>query len=665
AQALDSGETLLVEAPAGTGKSLAYLVPALAFARANHTPVAISTSTKGLQEQLAAKDLPDARLALGLRPDEAATAVLKGRGNYLCLALLAQEMEQPNLPPEEVPFLVRLLVWLESTTRGDMGELALGQEEPGWWAALSAGAEDHASCPYQREGTCFVARARREAQGALLIITNHALLLADSVREGGALAHVKHLIIDEAHQLEREATEQYGRRATQREVEELFVTLGAGTGRPRLLAGALARAAAAGAGARLEGMAQRGADVGTAAATGLLHAREFYQRVGDLAARHREGLAEAELRCRFTAALRESQEWQPVGQAWEELDLSLAEVSRALGSLRDAVEGAAGPAAVHEVDDHLRRLRDLRARLEMAVAESGSQGIAWVSRPAEGRYGLSLHWAPLSTASLLRSGLFQGREAVILTSATLAAAGSFGYVRDRLGLEKAGELLLDSPFDYPSAAAVFVPSNMPEPDAPGYARAVERALAGLAPVAGGGLLALFTSNSALRQAYMALRPALQAQGIPVVAQGIDGPAARLAEVLRRQPRTVLLGTGTFWEGVDLAGAALRLLVIVRLPFAVPNDPVVAARSETYVDPFTQFTLPETLLRFRQGAGRLIRSGHDQGAIVILDARVLTRGYGAAFLEALPPTSLSTPSLAELPREVGAWLQGGARAPQGK
>lgn len=662
AQALEGGETLLVEAPPGTGKSLAYLVPALLFARANQTPVAIATSTKGLQEQLATKDLPDARRALGLGPEETPVAVLKGRGNYLCFARLAAQLERPDLSADDLPFLARILVWLETTRKGDIGEIILNPEESTRWSALSAsvGDADLFACRYQREGTCFLARARREAQGAYLIVTNHALLLADSARDGGVLSHVKHLIIDEAHHLEDEATSQYGRRVTQREIDDLLSILGASTGRPRFLPGALARTAASGASARAEAVAQRGAAVGAGAASALQRSRDLYQRLNGLLARQGNGLPDAEVRLRLTSSLRSGREWQPITESWKETDLALAETARALGSLRDGLEDANGPDA-RECDELGRRLSEARARLETAVAQPGPEGITWTTRAPDGREGVVLHWAPLSAGSLLRSGLFNGREAVVLASATLTTAGSFGYVRERLGLDEAGELRLDSPFDYKSAAAVFVPSDMPDPDASGYGRAVERVITGLAPHAGGGVLALFTSHAALRQAYAAVKGSLQAQGIAVVAQGIDGPPARLAEMLRRQPRTVLLGAATFWEGVDLASDALRLLIIARLPFAVPNDPITAARSETYPDPFRQYTLPETLLRFRQGLGRLIRSGRDQGAIVILDSRVLTRGYGASFLDALPPTTVATPSLAEMPQDVAAWFQGGREA----
>jgi DNA polymerase-3 subunit epsilon/ATP-dependent DNA helicase DinG len=661
-EALDDGKRLMVEAPPGTGKSLAYLAPALAFAHANHAPVAVATSTRGLQEQLANKDLPNAMRALGLDYGAVPVAVLKGRGNYLCLSRLAVALERPDLTPDEVGFLARLLVWLESTQRGDIGELSLNEQETVLWSALSASTgEEHATCSFQREGNCFLARSRREAQGAHLVITNHALLLADSAHDGGVLEHVKHLILDEAHNLEDEATDQYGRRVTQREVDDLLGALGATTGRPRLLTNALAQASAAGAPARVEEMARQGEAVAGSAAASLQRARALFSLLNRMFGRQKGDSGDnGESRVRLTRAVRQRQEWRPVSTAWEDLDAALSETGRALGKLHDLVEDVTSPDVAHALEDLNKRVGELRSKLELVVTPSGEGGIAWVDVQTDNRHGMTLQWAPLSVAPLLQSGLFHERESIVLTSATLTTAGSFAYLKRRLGLDDAEELLLDSPFDYANAAAVFAPRDMPGPDASGYGRAVEQTVAQLAMIADGGVLVLFTAYSALRQAYNYLKNALQERGITVLGQGTDGPPARLAEMMRTQPHTVVLGAASFWEGVDLAGDALKVLIIARLPFAVPNDPIVAARSETYVDAFNEFTLPVSLLRFRQGVGRLIRSSKDQGAIVLLDSRVVTRAYGAVFLQALPTGAYASPSLSDLPTEVANWLHGGMR-----
>jgi predicted DnaQ family exonuclease/DinG family helicase len=655
AQTMENGGTFLVEAPPGTGKSLAYLVPALAFGTANETSVVVSTSTRGLQEQLAVKDLPVALQVLGMDPSSTRIAVLKGRGNYLCYSRLAQELGRPDINGDQAAFFARILVWLETTARGDIGELGLFDAETQLWPVLSAGGdEEHASCEFQRQGVCFAARARKAAQDAALVITNHSLLLADSAREGAILGHAKHLILDEAHHLEREATAQFGRAVTARDTNDLLGALGARDGRPRIVASAMGEAVSTGASDRASEIASRGETVGTTARTALEAVRIFFGLVSVLATRE-AGQQEGDAVLRVTGATREAVEWTPIRDAWSEVQIGLSAVTRSFSTLIDGMEGVVQPYTFRSAEDLSRSLAEIRSTLEFVMDGSASDGIVWIKGTADQRGTIGIHWAPLSTAALLESGLFEGRDSVTLTSGTLTAGGNFQHIRTRLGIESTAELRLDSPFDHAAAVRSFIPEDMPPPDASNYRRAVEQAIAQIASVADGGVLVLFTSYSALRQAYNYLRPALEAQGISVLGQGVDGTPARLIEMQRANPKTVLLGAATFWEGVDLAGDALRVLIIPRLPFAVPTDPIVAARGETYADPFGEFTLPESLLRFRQGLGRLIRTGTDHGAIVVMDTRVLTRRYGQAFIGALPSDSVATPKLSHLSEAVADWL----------
>ena len=657
ARALSGGGTFLIEAPPGTGKTLAYLIPALEFARASQHPVVIATSTRGLQEQLANKDLPVALRALGVDAQELSVAVLKGRGNYLCLSRLAASTDRVDLSAEEAAFFTRILVWLESTERGDSGELSLSEPETVIWRSLSAGGDDeHGACAFQRQGVCFPARARGDAQAASLVITNHALVLADSARDMGVLAHVKHLVIDEAHHIEREATDQFGRRVTRRDLDDVVASLGGRDGQPRFMPTVLAQATLANP-QSVRQIRDQGEAIGRIAQGLPQQSRDLFGRLTAMVSKQAEATDFPTSTLRVTAAVRKGDQWGFVHDVWAELDAGLSEMIRAIGSLRSMIADAIRPYELRVIDDLSRRTTEVRIVLGLTISEPGSGGIVWVSGSPDSRSGVALDWAPLTTAPLLQASLFGDKETVVLTSGTLATGGDFRHVRTRLGVESAEELLLDSPFDVGSASAVFVPDDMPSPDSSSYRRAVEQCIAQLASMAEGGVLVLFTSYSALRQAYSFLRPALESQGVTVLGQGIDGPPARLADIQRRTPRSVILGASTFWEGVDLAGGALEILVIPRLPFAVPSDPIVAARSETYSDPFSEFTVPESLLRFRQGIGRLIRSGRDQGAIVLLDSRILTRSYGAKFIHALPSGTLNTPSLAHLPEAVINWLYG--------
>jgi len=257
--------------------------------------------------------------------------------------------------------------------------------------------------------------------------------------------------------------------------------------------------------------------------------------------------------------------------------------------------------------------------------------------------------------ALLRSNLFEQRDAVVLTSATLAADGSFRYVRDRLGLDDAREIVLGSPFNYREAALVYVVMDVPEPGRPGNTEGVAEALMALSVALGGRTLALFTSHGQLRAVYERLRGPFERHGLTLLGQGLDGSRARLLQTFKSTDRTVLLGTSSFWEGVDVVGEALSALVIAKLPFSVPSDPVFAARSETFDDPFREYALPQAILRFKQGFGRLIRSKSDRGVVAILDRRVRTKGYGAAFLRSLPPCRVVYGPLADLSRQAVAWL----------
>ncbi len=655
AETMANGGTLLLEAPPGTGKSLAYLVPGLAFGAANDTSVVVSTSTRGLQEQLATKDVPIALQILGMESSGSRVALLKGRGNYVCLSRLGQELRRPNMDADYAAFLTRVLVWLETTVRGDIGELRLSEAETAYWPIISAGGdEEHAGCDFQRQGVCYVARARKAAQDAILVITNHSLLLADGAREGTVLGHAKHLVLDEAHHLEREATAQFGRDVTKRETDDLLAALGAREGRPRLVPSAMGEAASTGASARSAEIATRGDTVGEAARAASERLQVLFGLAGPYVTRE-SGRPDGESVLRVTAATRGSAEWTPLLEAWGEVKTALAALARTFSTLIDTLDGAVQPYTFRTADDLSRRLAEIQNTLELVMDDPPSDGIAWMTTSTDSRNTAGMHWAPLNTGSLLKAGLFDGRDSIVLTSGTLATGENFQHVRTRLGIESAEELRLDSPFDHASAVSSFIPTDVPPPDAPSYQRAVEQSIAQIASVSDGGVLVLFTSYRALRQAYNYLKSELATQEISVLGQGIDGAPARLIEIQRANPKTVLLGAATFWEGVDLAGDALKVLVIPRLPFAVPTDPIVVARGETYEDPFGEFTLPESLLRFRQGLGRLIRSGKDNGAIVVLDARLLTRRYGETYIQALPGTNVSMPTLAGLSDAVADWL----------
>jgi DNA polymerase-3 subunit epsilon/ATP-dependent DNA helicase DinG len=276
--------------------------------------------------------------------------------------------------------------------------------------------------------------------------------------------------------------------------------------------------------------------------------------------------------------------------------------------------------------------------------------------------GLRLHAAPLDVGRLLQQQLFSQKDCVVLTSATAQVGGSFRYLRDRLGLEPSTfTLAVPSPFDYPSQALLCVPADVPDPADPAFAAVTHQALEAILQATGGQTLVLFTSHAALRAAYEHLCPRLRR--VTLLGQGLDGSRQHLLERFRTSPRTALLGTSSFWEGIDVVGEALSCLVIVKLPFSVPSDPVVAARSEQFADPFTEYALPQAVLRMKQGFGRLIRSRRDRGVVVVLDSRLWTKRYGSVFLRSLPPAEARRCAWRDLAPLVGTWLrQGGPAGP---
>ena len=661
-QALNQGQKLLLEAGTGTGKSLAYLIPAAAHAAANGSRVVVSTATINLQEQLAGKDIP-ALKALLPADGELRSCLLKGRSNYLCLRRFEALRASPALTDDEARIAARILIWLTRTETGDRSELRLSQGEEAAWRRLSAeGAECSAdNSPYVAEGTCFLQRARKQAEAAHLVVVNHALLLSDIAHGGRVLPPYEHLIIDEAHHLEGEATRQFGFSGGEREVSELLERSEAL--RTAVRAALRGTVAALGPGGRLVGIAEA---IAQAAAAAKPRAAELS---GQLAAfLKQQAAAEAggsQSQLLLNRAMRVQPDWSKVEVAWENLRLTLRNVLSLLEELSEALGDSADMGLLNldlvraEVGGLAQETKDLSDGLAAAIEAEDPKRVVWLE--LDRRDGSpAVASAPLRVDETLRERLYEGKRSVVLTGATLAVQGSFDYLRRRLGLDDAVELLLDSPFDYRRAALLLVPSDMPEPGWPDYTEALSRALVEIARAAGGRALALFTSHAALRTAYGLAKGPLQAEGIDVYAQGVDGSPRYLVQTLRSNSRAVVLGTSSFWEGVDIAGEALSLLIIARLPFNVPTEPVFAARSAEYDDPFAEYAVPQAALRFKQGFGRLIRSRSDRGVVAVLDRRIVSKSYGAAFLDSLPPCRVREAPLRDLAGLTAEWL----KAPSG-
>ena len=656
--ALNEGHRLLVEAGTGTGKSLAYLIPAACQALANGQRVVVSTATINLQEQLTGKDLPALRALLPDGGAELRTCQLKGRRNYLCLRRFAALRATPSLSDDEARIAARILIWLTQTETGDRAELRLSPAEEALWRRLCA---EEANCtadnsPFVVEGTCFLQRARRQAEASHIVVVNHALLLSDIATGGYVLPPYGHLVIDEAHHLEEEATRQFGFTSGEREVADLL-------GRCEGLAPAVQNAArgtvaALGSAAQLTGSVQT---LRLAAGHARPRLHDLAQQLMAFLRQHAIEAREQEPRLLINRDMRVQPDWPAVEIAWENLRLSLQAVvsllERLQAALSEATEMGMGnyEMLLAEVSALLQEGQALVAGLAAALEQDDPQRIVWLERD-RGDGSVVVAWAPLRVDETLRARLYADRSSVILTGATLTSRGSFDYLQERLGLEEAHTLALGSPFDFQRAALVLIPRDMPEPTWPDYLEALSRAIVDLARASEGRALVLFTSHATLRAAYALLREPLQRDGIEALAQGIDGSPRHLVRALQANPQIVALGTASLWEGIDIAGEALSLLIMARLPFTVPTEPIFAARSALYDDPFTQYALPQAVLRFRQGFGRLIRSKADRGVLVVLDRRIASKAYGVAFRESLPPCPVREAMLREMPTLIRQWLE---------
>jgi predicted DnaQ family exonuclease/DinG family helicase len=660
-ETLNGGGQLLIEAGTGTGKSLAYLLPAALRAVTASRRVVVSTATTTLQDQLHGQDLPLVQAGLGAHMPLRAT-VLKGRANYLCLRRWQTLLHAGDLSVADRMLLIKTLFWLPQTSTGDRAELHLSAAEEEAWSRLSAVTEacTPQRCSYHRIGVCFLARARRAAEESHIVIANHALLLSDVASRNRVLPDYDVLIVDEAHHLEDEATQQLGWRLGERELLNRLERLWAGPSAGAVAEGLGILAHASG-GLVEPGLKTTLEDAGHVAAELSATFRRFFEALARLLddPELRTGNAD-EQTLRITAAVRAGSAWQELEQLWAEGVEALKTVERALIELSAELQGlpnAPEPASdlASELSGHLDYWREVRHRLNRCVHQPDGGAVFWIS--GGGRYRTAwLNAAPLETASILRERLFAEPEASILVSATLAIGDSFEYVKRRLGLEDARAEALGSPFDYASAALLFVPNDVPDPTQPGYQAQLERAIVDVVSQLGGRTLVLFTSRAHLRTTYQALREPLLRARITLLAQGVDESSrTRLLDSFRRGSRVVLFGTNAFWEGIDVVGEALSCVMVTRLPFAVPSDPIYAARSEHFDDPFGQYAVPQAVLRLKQGVGRLIRSRVDRGAVVVLDRRLVTRFYGQVFVRSLPPCTMRQGPAHRAGSEVGVWV----------
>jgi len=629
---LADGGALVAEAGTGVGKSIAYIVPLLGAAAAGERGI-VSTHTLPLQDQLVRKDIPAVQAALGT---EVKVAVLKGRANYLCPRRW-QIFRGAVATREEARLLSKTLVWRSATETGDRAELNLMSGESELWSRISANDE---SCDQRRckrtPGGCYLQRAREAAAEAAIVVVNHALLLQDARMRGALLPQAENLVVDEAHRLEDVATDAFGlelseprlRRDLARASHSLAVT------------SALRDPARAQGAERIRAEVQRA----------LERTDELFVSLARLLA---TPAGPAEDRVRVTAGLRASDDrWLPVELAGERLADALA----GIGFGAESLAGLGGDEdELAELATAMADIAAARNTIDRGVHKPRDNDIVWVDRDNDG--ALVLHVAQTHLGGVLRRRLVDAHRSVVLTSATLAVAGSFEFAVDRFGIRDIADTIsVGSPFDHRRQALLVLPDDIALPGEERFAEDAARTIDGVARALGGRTLVLFTAHRTLRDVAARLG-ALEQEGLAVLVQGVDGSRRALLERFA-QGRAVLLGTQSFWEGVDLPGDILRCVVIARLPFSVPDDPLIQGRAERYDDPFAEFQLPQAALRLRQGFGRLIRTKSDYGAVVLLDRRVVTKDYGEVLLASLPDARTETLACDAIARRVQEWCDRG-------
>jgi len=642
AQNLRRGGRLVLEAGTGTGKSLAYLIPAAARAVAQGERVIISTHTHTLQEQILEHDLPDLQDWL---PFDFTSALLKGRSNYLSWRRWRRHLAEPCQSSEELAFKLKILLWLERTTTGDRSELRLYGREEWLWGRIASDPLDcvgHACTP----ADCFVHRARARAEEADLIVVNHHLLLADASTGNNLLPAHQHLIVDEAHHLEEAATQGLTVELDRSSLNALLAQLGQG------LLPALSSQS------RLDRADDELEPARSAARSAQERVRVLFERTQDWAQGQLGGEERRESTLRLQPRSRHSDGWSEVSAIAGDATTALAALDARLRRALSLAQGFAG-----EPDQALREVEIVRVQLGEAASliqelflSPDPERVYWIRILAR-EQGLSLCSAPISVGPLLAERVYSNLDSVLFTSASLSVGGDFSYFHSVAGLgSQTDSMILASPFDYLAQALICLPSDAPEPQSPEFEPWLALLVAEVTRRLDGRTMVLFTSHRQLRDVHAALKARTDLDGIAILGQGLDGQRHQLLKAFVSAPRALLLGTSAFWEGVDVPGDRLSCVVIARLPFPVPSDPVFAARSERRRDSFRQLTLPVAALRLKQGFGRLIRRRSDRGAVIILDSRILNRDYGRAFLDALPPASRFIGPSSEIGARVEAWVR---------
>src|SRR5882724_6065858 len=619
-RAFEQRRHLIVEAGTGTGKTLAYLVPAIAAACGSGARIVISTGTKNLQEQLMDKDIPFLQEVL---PAKFRAAVMKGRNNYACLHRIKRAETAPMLEGlEQIDQFDEVFRWVTKTETGDRAELSTLPENLPFWRHIDARSDTCLGQKCPDFEPCFLTRMRLRAIDADIVVVNHHLFFADLALRNGAYGAVlpdyAAVILDEAHQIEDVASEYFGSQVSNYQIDDLLNDLGS---------------------LKIE-------DNETNRELTRISAR--VQRYADMFwISFREGRG---LEGRFSLAPvaqvgnlgpREDEEEPQVNNlrhndAYHALNNALNRLETTLDVLKDA------PADTESI---LRRTRQLRFDLNFIIKGADKKFVYWLERRGRGTF---LRASPIDVSGLLQDKLFEKVPTVVLTSATLSSGGNFRFIRERLGLDEGEEMIAESIFDFENQAVLYLPAKMPDPRSPQWGAAAAEQVINIVNATEGRAFVLSTSNAGMNEMFERVASQID---YPCFVQG-SASKSELLKRFREPPNAVLFATSSFWQGVDVRGEQLSCVIIDKLPFAVPSDPIIAARQrhieEQGGSSFYEYSVPQAIISLKQGLGRLIRSTTDRGVLAVLDPRLRTKMYGQSFLKSLPPCRV-TSSIDELSR----------------
>ncbi|MCR2802974.1 ATP-dependent DNA helicase DinG [Paenibacillus soyae] len=673
--AMSEDKHLLIEAGTGTGKSLGYLIPALYYSVQSNSKIVVSTHTINLQEQLRQRDLP---LLGEVLPFPFKASIFKGRGNYLCMRKFEGKLNAQDMvaPIEDPITAAQMVVWLSETETGDQEELNFGNRGPEFWATVASDADSclNRACPWFKR--CYYHRAKHESNIADVCITNHSMLFTDVQADHRLLPSYSHLVIDEAHHVEEVAGKHLG-------LSVHYFTLVQASQR-------LFRDSRSGLLPALRLKLQQEGDDHVQSWVETIdtvipvfqeikeHWDKLFELLYGFVANASDSVSEGGALVKRLHSGMLPKDWEDVltveNNIYVELTRVTKSVEKMMNDVKDRVDDLSVQAQITDLNGAIRDLNRVKDELRIIIKLEDIHFVYWIEASSAYRHrSLQLFGAPVDVSTQLQKHFFDAKDSIILTSATLTVQKNFQYAEEQLGLvgyEQQGKLrtvLLPSPFHYREQALVVIPRDFPVlkganvDDA--YLEKLVGSLADAAAMTKGRMLVLFTSYKMLKQVYDPLKAHLDARGIGLLGQGIDSSnRTKLTRRFLQQPETVLLGTSSFWEGVDIPGEGLVCLAIVRLPFQPPNHPLVEAKSELLQrqkqNPFMKLSIPQAVIRFKQGFGRLVRTARDKGIVILYDTRVIDTYYGKHFLYSLPGPKIETMHTDQMVPRMQEWLSSG-------